>query len=89
MNIAVNIEAPEASDGQCVVPSEQACICNETQQNLRARLGSRKTGLSPPPHPPVFWYWPFQCGTSVVIPYYYLFCCPYLLWFAYYVSDVF
>ena len=35
-----------------------------------------KTGLSPPP--PVFLYWPFQGGTSVVVPYCYLFFCPYL-----------
>ena len=31
---------------------------------LRARLGAHKTGLSPP----VFLYWPFQGGTSVVVP---------------------
>ena len=34
-------------------------------KKLRARLGARKTGLSPP----VFLYWPFQGGTSVVVPY--------------------
>ena len=34
-------------------------------QKLRARLGACKTGLSPP----VFLYWPFQGGTSVVVPY--------------------
>ena len=31
---------------------------------LRARLGACKTGLSPP----VFLYWPFHGGTSVVVP---------------------
>ena len=41
-----------------------------------------KTGLSPP----VFLYWPFQGGTSVVVPYCYLFL---LSVFSYYVSDVF
>ena len=35
--------------------------CNERQ----AWLGACKTGLSPP----VFLYWPFQGGTSVVVPY--------------------
>ena len=39
---------------------------------LRAKLGARKTGLSPP----VFLYWPFQGGTSVMVPY--CSCCLYL-----------
>ena len=53
---------------------------------LRARLGTRKTGLSPP----VFLYWPFQGGTSVVVPYCYLFLLSvFILWFSYYVSDIF
>ena len=53
---------------------------------LRAKLGTRKTGLSPP----VFLYWPFQGGTSVVVPYCYLFLMSvFILWFSYYVSDIF
>ena len=44
------------------------------------------TGLSPP----VFLYWPFQGGTSVVVPYCYLFLLSvFILWFSYYVSDIF
>ena len=40
--------------------------------------------------PPVFLYWPFQGGTSVVIPYCYLFLLSlFILWFSYYVSDIF
>ena len=35
-------------------------------------LGTRKNGLSPP----VFLYWPFQGGTSIVVPY--CSCCLYL-----------
>ena len=47
-----------------------------------------KFGLSPPP--PVFLYWPFQGGTSVVDPYCYLFFLSvFKLWFSYYVSDIF
>ena len=58
--------------------------------NLRARLGSRKTGLSPPHTHPVFEYCPFQGGTSVVVPYCYLFLLSvFILWFTYYVSDIF
>ena len=53
---------------------------------LRARLGSHKTGL----RPPVFLNWPFQGGTSVVVPYCYLFLLSvFILWFSYYVSDIF
>ena len=45
-----------------------------------------KTGLSPQ----VFLYWPFQGGTSVVVPYCYLFLMSvFILWFSYYVSDIF
>ena len=55
-------------------------------QKLRARLGTHKTGLSPP----VFLYWPFKGGTSVVVPYCYLFLLSvFILWFSYYVSDIF
>ena len=50
------------------------------------RLGTRKTGLSPP----VFLYRPFHGGTSVVVPYCYLFLMSvFILWFSYYVSDIF
>ena len=50
------------------------------------RLGSRKTGLSPP----VFLYWPFQGSASVVVPYCYLFLLSvFILWFSYYFSDIF
>ena len=50
------------------------------------RLGTRKTGLSPP----VFLYWPFQGGTSVVVPYCYLFLLSvFILWLSCYVSDIF
>ena len=39
---------------------------------------------------PVFLYWPFQGGTSVVVPYSYLFLLSvFILWFSYYVSDIF
>ena len=39
---------------------------------------------------PVFSYSPFQGGTSVVVPYCYLFLMTVLiLWFSYYVSDIF
>ena len=38
----------------------------------------------------VFQYWPFQGGTSVVVPYCYLFLLSvFILWFTYYVSDIF
>ena len=44
-------------------------------KKLRTRLGSLKTGLSPP----VFQYWQFQGGTSVVVPYCVTCsCCPFL-----------
>ena len=40
--------------------------------------------------PPVFLNWPFQGGTSVVVPYCYLFLMSvFILWFSYYVSDIF
>ena len=58
----------------------------EQWQKPRARFGSRKTGLSPL----VFKYWPFQGGTSVVVPYCYLFSLSvFILWFSYYVSNIF
>ena len=35
-------------------------------------------------------YWPFQGGTSVVVSYCYLFLLSvFILWFSYYVSDIF
>ena len=40
-------------------------ICDIPYVDFQARLGARKTGLSPP----VFLYWPFQGGASVVVPY--------------------
>ena len=41
-------------------------------------------------HSKVFLYWPFQGGTSVVVPYCYLFLMSvFILWFSYYVSDIF
>ena len=45
--------------------ADRTTVCFEPWQKLRVRLGARKTGLSPP----VFLYWPFQGGTSVVVPY--------------------
>ena len=45
--------------------ADRTTVCFEPWQKLRARLGARKTGLSPP----VFLYWPFQGGTSVLVPY--------------------
>ena len=39
-------------------------IYDKRDDDVRARLGACKTGLSPP----VFLYWPFQGGTSVVVP---------------------
>ena len=45
--------------------ADRITVCFEPWQKLKARLGARKTGLSPP----VFLYWPFQGGTSVVVPY--------------------
>ena len=40
--------------------------------------------------PPVFYYWPFQGGTSVVVPYCYLFMLyVFIFWFTYYVSEIF
>ena len=43
-------------------------VCFEPWQKPRARLGTRKTGLSPA----VIFYWPFQGGTSVVVHIYLL-----------------
>ena len=40
-------------------------ICNPQHLTLVGFVGACKTGLSPP----VFLYWPFQGGTSVVVPY--------------------
>ena len=66
--------------------ADRTTVCFEPWQKPRARLGSRKTGLSPP----VFYYWPFQGSTSVVVPYCYLFLLSvFILWFSYYVSDMF
>ena len=45
--------------------ADRTTVYFEPWQKLRARLGTRKTGLSPP----VSLYWPFQGGTSVVVPY--------------------
>ena len=45
--------------------ADRTTVCFEPWSKLRARLGACKTGLSPP----VFLYWPFQGGTSVVVPY--------------------
>ena len=45
--------------------ADRTAVCFEPWKKLRARLGARKTGLSPP----VFLYWPFQGGTSVVVSY--------------------
>ena len=47
------------------VHADRTTVCFEPWQKLRARLGACKAGLSPP----VFLYWPFQGGTSVVVPY--------------------
>ena len=54
-------------------------------QKLRARLGTRKTGLNPP----VFYTDRSKAVlTSVVVPYCYLFLLyVFILWFSYYVSD--
>ena len=66
--------------------ADRTTVCFEPWWKLRARLGFRKTGLSPP----VFLYWPFQGGTSVVIPYCYLFLLSvFILWFSYYDSAIF
>ena len=73
-------------DGLENLRANQTTVCFEPWQKTRVRLGSRKTGLSPP----VFEYWPFQGGTSVVVPYCYLFMLSvFILWFSYYVSDIF
>ena len=58
-------------DGLENLHADRTTVCFEPWQKSRARLGSCKTGLSPP----VLQYWPFQGGTSVVVPYCY---CPYL-----------
>ena len=66
--------------------ADRTTVCFEPWWKLRARLGSRKTGLSPP----VFLYWPFQGGTTVVVPYCYLFLLSvFIRWFNYYVSGIF
>ena len=54
--------------------ADRTTVCFEPWQKPRAKLGSRKTGLSPP----VFQYWPFQGGTSVVFLTVACSCCPYL-----------
>ena len=53
-------------------PSHTLFCMRNFKSQLRARLGARKTDLSLP----VFLYWPFQGGTSVVVPY--CSCCLYL-----------
>ena len=56
---------------------------------VRARLGTRKTGLSPPP-PQYFNTDRSKGGTSVMFPYCYLFLLSvFIIWFIYYVSDIF
>ena len=66
--------------------ADETTICFEPWKKLRAMLGSCKTGLNPP----VFLYWPFQGGTSVVVPYCYLLLLSvFILWFSYYISDIF
>ena len=44
--------------------ADRKTVCFELWQKLRARLGARKAGLGPP----VFLYWPFRGGASVVVP---------------------
>ena len=41
-------------DGIENLHADRTTVCFEPWQKPRARLGSRKTGLSPPPPPPVF-----------------------------------
>ena len=66
--------------------ADRTTVCFEPWWKLRARFGYRKTGLSPQ----VFLYWPFQGSNSVVVPYCYLFLLSvFILWFSYYVSDIF
>ena len=48
--------------------ADRTTVCFEPWQKPRARLGSCKTGLSPP----VIFYWPFQGGASVVVHIYLL-----------------
>ena len=73
-------------DGLENLHAVRTTVCFEPWQKPRARLGSHKTGLSPP----VFLYWPFQCATSVVVPYCLMFLLSvFILWFSYYVSDIF
>ena len=50
--------------------ADRTVVCFEPWQKPRARLGTRKTGLSPP----VIFYWPFQGGNSVVVHIYLLLC---------------
>ena len=66
--------------------ADRITVCFEPWEKLRARLGTLKTGLSPP----VFLYWLFQGGTSVAVPYCYLFLLSvFILWFSYCVTDIF
>ena len=69
---------------QCTLAGSAPDIC--LTQELRARLGSYKTGLSPPPSSILILT--SQGGTSVVVPYCYLFLLSvFILWVTYYVSD--
>ena len=49
--------------------ADRTTICFEPWQKPRASLGTRKTGLSPPPSN---FYWPFLGGISVVVHIYLL-----------------
>ena len=44
--------------------TEELTKCNEPLQKLRVRLGTCKTGLSPPV---TLCFWSFQVDTSVVV----------------------
>ena len=48
--------------------ADRTTVCCEPWLKLRARLSTRKTGLSPPD----FFYWPFQGGASAVAYIYFL-----------------
>ena len=62
--------------------------CHITE--AESEVGYPLNRFKPCPPPPVFLYWPFQGGTSVVVPYCYLFLLSvFILWFSYYVSDIF
>ena len=56
--------------------ADRTTVCLEPWQKLRARLGTRKTGLSPLVFSFffffLFFYWPFQGGVTVVIHIYLL-----------------